>query len=136
MKHILKDLGQEPMPRAYDALYDRARKLDYPLEKPGRSWQSGRAPSNKLAPKDVFVYGRKAPYREGIDILQRCLREIGRFDRCEICGLSEWNGDKIVFDIHHVNADPLDNQEKNLLVVCPNCHRQKEGQEASPVASA
>lgn len=30
---------------------------------------------------------------------------------------------EISLDIHHVNGDALDNTEKNLLVICPNCHR-------------
>lgn len=47
-------------------------------------------------------------------------------DRCEECGLTEWNGEKISLHLDHVNGDNLDNRIENLRILCPNCHSQTE----------
>jgi len=39
-----------------------------------------------------------------------------KIGKCEICGL------KNNLETHHKNKNPLDNDEKNLLVVCKKCH--------------
>jgi hypothetical protein len=45
---------------------------------------------------------------------------------CEECGLSEWRGKPLAVQLHHVNADPLDNRVENLMLLCANCHSQTE----------
>lgn len=42
--------------------------------------------------------------------------------RCEKCNLSTWNGVKIPIELHHVDGDKFNNELKNLLILCPNCH--------------
>ena len=46
--------------------------------------------------------------------------------KCEICGISEWNGKKIVLELHHKNGKHSDNQIDNLEILCPNCHSQTD----------
>jgi 5-methylcytosine-specific restriction endonuclease McrA len=46
--------------------------------------------------------------------------------RCELCGLSDWQGRPIALELHHVNADGLDNRIENLQLLCPNCHSQTD----------
>lgn len=45
---------------------------------------------------------------------------------CERCGLTVWNNEKIPLDVHHIDGDQLNNELENLLLLCPNCHRQTE----------
>ena len=46
---------------------------------------------------------------------------------CEICGQSEmWNGKPLRLQVHHVDADNLNNELGNLQVLCPNCHTQTD----------
>jgi hypothetical protein len=47
-------------------------------------------------------------------------------NRCEECGIAEWEGRPLTMALHHVNGDGLDNRLENLLVLCPNCHAQTE----------
>jgi hypothetical protein len=47
-------------------------------------------------------------------------------DRCEECGLSEWRGEALPLELHHVNGDRHDNRLENLALLCPNCHSQTD----------
>jgi len=45
---------------------------------------------------------------------------------CEVCRLSEWNGQKIPVELHHINGINNDNRIENLQILCPNCHYQTD----------
>lgn len=47
-------------------------------------------------------------------------------NKCEICGLSEWNGRKIVLQLHHLDGNHNNNELDNLQILCPNCHSQTD----------
>jgi hypothetical protein len=47
-------------------------------------------------------------------------------NRCERCGLTEWHGEPISLELHHINGDSLDNRLESLQILCPNCHSQTE----------
>lgn len=42
--------------------------------------------------------------------------------KCYRCGISEWQGEKIGLQLHHINGNPDDNRLENLTILCPNCH--------------
>ena len=44
--------------------------------------------------------------------------------RCAQCGISEWQGKKLVLQLDHINGNNRDNRLKNLRWLCPNCHSQ------------
>lgn len=47
-------------------------------------------------------------------------------NKCEICGISEWNGKPITLQLHHIDGDHNNNTIDNLQIICPNCHSQTE----------
>lgn len=42
--------------------------------------------------------------------------------KCECCGLTEWNGQNIPLELHHINGNHSDNHLENLQILCSNCH--------------
>lgn len=46
--------------------------------------------------------------------------------KCEKCGRTEWEGQKIPLCIHHIDGNHIKNQIENLQVLCPNCHAQTD----------
>lgn len=72
--------------------------------------------------KDNFDYSR---FRKGVVLssalaLKPMIKKRGH--RCQKCGNSEWLGDPIPLEIHHIDGDKLNNEEANLMLLCPNCH--------------
>jgi 5-methylcytosine-specific restriction endonuclease McrA len=48
-------------------------------------------------------------------------------NKCEWCGLTQWNGKLISMQLHHkVRAKPKNDRLDNILFLCPNCHFQHE----------
>lgn len=46
--------------------------------------------------------------------------------KCECCGITEWQGKPISFELHHLNGIHNDNRLPNLQILCPNCHSQTD----------
>jgi len=81
-------------------------------------------PRPRLEPiENVLSRGRKRTrHHVKLRLLGAGLKE----ERCEWCGLSEWRGRPLAFELHHINGDGLDNRLENLLLLCPNCHSQTD----------
>ena len=46
--------------------------------------------------------------------------------KCELCGITEWNGRDLSFELHHINGNRHDNRYENIIILCPNCHSQTD----------
>lgn len=44
--------------------------------------------------------------------------------KCEMCGISEWQGKKLTLHVDHINGDPSNDSPENMRLLCPNCHSQ------------
>jgi len=61
------------------------------------------------------------------DRLKKKLIEEGyKEHKCEECKLTEWNGDLIPIELHHIDGDRFNNEIDNLQILCPNCHAQTD----------
>lgn len=45
---------------------------------------------------------------------------------CEVCGISNWNGNPLVMELDHINGVRTDHSLDNLRMICPNCHSQTD----------
>ena len=71
--------------------------------------------------EQLLVIGR----RTGREHLKRRLVAEGlKENRCEICGIVDWQGRPLKMQLHHVNGDGTDNRIANLQFLCGNCHSQ------------
>ena len=44
--------------------------------------------------------------------------------KCQNCKRTQWLGQPISIEVHHVDGDNTNNIDSNLLLLCPNCHAQ------------
>lgn len=65
---------------------------------------------------------KKSSTKTKLVLLNHNLKE----NKCEICGISEWLGNPITIQLHHINGDPTDDRLENLQMLCPNCHTQTD----------
>lgn len=72
---------------------------------------------------DVLAAGRPRCRQH---VKRRLLLAGLKTDGCEECGLNDWQGRPISFELHHVNGDGTDNRLENLRLLCPNCHSQTD----------
>lgn len=42
--------------------------------------------------------------------------------KCSCCGLTEWLGQPIPLELHHIDGNKNNNNLSNLEIRCPNCH--------------
>lgn len=45
-------------------------------------------------------------------------------NKCEMCGIYEWNNKPIHCALHHIDGNSHNNKLENLKILCPNCHSQ------------
>jgi len=72
---------------------------------------------------------RESWYNEGNSPSWRAIKSILFEDRerkCQVCGISEWNGKSIVLEIDHIDGNYENNKPENLRFICPNCHSQTD----------
>lgn len=80
--------------------------------------------SRKLPIDELLVIGRVGTNRTHLK--QRLLDDGLKENRCEICGITEWNGKPLNMELHHRNGDGKDNRLENLQLLCGNCHAQTD----------
>lgn len=78
---------------------------------------------SKLGLDEILVNGKA--YSSG-KLKTRLIKSGLKEDICEECGISEWNGKKLILQLHHINGDHNDNRLENLQILCPNCHSLTE----------
>ena len=57
---------------------------------------------------------------------KRLFKEHIKENKCEICGITEWNNKPIICQLHHKDGNHLNNNLENLQILCPNCHSQTD----------
>ena len=116
-REVAKQIGyQEDGGSGIAAVKEMIEKCQFDISHfTGQLWNKGKVNEEKYYDGNALSRGQ-------------ALRDliILRSHRCEKCGLSEWQGQKIPLEVHHKDGDHLNNEMKNLELLCPNCHAQTE----------
>jgi len=43
-------------------------------------------------------------------------------EKCNVCKLTEWLGEKIPLELDHIDGNNKNHKLENLRLICPNCH--------------
>ena len=82
---------------------------------------------NKGEYRPVADYKNENPAAiKGSIFLRKLIKEGYKEYRCEKCGITEWNGEEIKLQLHHLDGNHYNWDVDNLQVLCPNCHSQTD----------
>lgn len=73
--------------------------------------------------EELLVVGRRTSRTH---LKRRLLNDGVKENRCEQCGITEWQGRPLNMQLHHVNGDGTDNRLENIVFLCGNCHSQTD----------
>lgn len=76
--------------------------------------------------KDINYYLTNQGYIKTSSLKEKLLKEGLKQNKCECCGITEWNGKPLVMQLHHIDGNHNNNFLDNLQMLCPNCHSQTE----------
>ena len=68
----------------------------------------------------------KHPQYQTNKLRKRLISENIKDEKCEVCGIIDWNGLSVSFELDHINGVRTDHRLENLRIICPNCHSQTE----------
>lgn len=81
---------------------------------------------NQVHNIQVYLNNEKPIHSSGLR--KRLIKEGYKTHKCEgrNCGITEWKGESIKLELHHVDGNNQNNNLSNLQILCPNCHSQTE----------
>lgn len=88
--------------------------------------QSGKGIKSNPKYKTAEEYS-KSPTAKPYKLLQKLIRDGLREDKCELCGITFWNGVHLPLELHHKDCNHFNNSLDNLMILCPNCHSIQPG---------
>jgi len=84
---------------------------------------TAKKPNGKEIPLDEILEGKHPSYQYG-HLKRRLLHYGYKTNKCEECGISEWNNKKLVCQLDHIDGNRHNHRLDNLRMLCPNCHSQ------------
>ena len=94
------------------------------IEYGGNQGLKGLKTDNKY--KTAEEYAKNANVKSHI-LKLKLIRDGIKEDKCELCGVSIWQGVKLPLELHHKDRNHFNNDFNNLQILCPNCHSIQEG---------
>ena len=120
---VLKTLGYSTNGNSWgiNIVKERMQKLNLFFTK-----KNPNITKQKNEPLDLDLVLREDSNYSRTKLRERLIREGLKEYKCECCGNTEWMGQPIPLELHHLNGINNDNRLSNLQILCPNCHAQTE----------
>ena len=97
----------------------------YGCYKPNQAGRGIKKPQSTRYLTEDILNGKYPHYKTG-HLKIRLLEEGYKDNKCEVCGISKWNGKKLINQLHHKDGNNRNHSLDNLQMICPNCHSQTE----------
>jgi hypothetical protein len=106
---------------AYKTFRNHCKRLG--IESPVYENNGNKAIGAKIDLKDILV--ENSTYQNISRLKKRLISEnILEYKCCKCGNKGEWNGDKLILQLDHINGVNNNNKIENLRFLCPNCHSQ------------
>jgi hypothetical protein len=104
----------------------RAERLGVYIPNPGRKGMERNPEEFKkmTIPLEDIITGKFDGHYLSSRLRKRLIKEGIKEEKCEKCGLENWNGKSLPFELHHIDGNRINNKLENLTILCPNCHSQ------------
>jgi hypothetical protein len=120
---VLRRLGYQPSGGMHRMIVGKIANLGLSTSHfHGRSWARGRTFENRQVVPLERILVQNSTYTSSAVLRRRLIAAGLKEQRCEICGLDEWQGEPLPLALDHVNGVHTDNRLENLRILCPNCH--------------
>lgn len=100
---------------------------------PGQSHNKGKTSSKRTTAEDYLKSSQSVTSHR---LKSKLIRDGLKKEKCELCGLSEWYGEKLPVELDHKDGDHSNNELNNLQILCPNCHSIKTRKERKNLSIA
>jgi len=120
ISELLNKLQLSPTGGNYSHMYKvlKREKIDI-SHFAGQGWRKNKKFPSKHSTQDYLNNSKKI---KSHPLKKRLIKE-GYFEcRCYKCNQSEWMGEPIPLELHHIDKNHINNNLSNLLLLCPNCH--------------
>ncbi|MBR0109289.1 MAG: HNH endonuclease [Bacteroidales bacterium] len=119
---VLRKLGLRPIGGNYKTIHHLIKLYELDTSHfTGQGWNVGLKFKPKTRLKDSDIFKEDSDYRCSWRLRER-YKALTGIQYCESCNRSEWLGQAIPLEIHHLNGNNTDNRLENLKLLCPNCH--------------
>lgn len=120
---VCRKLGIKAVGGNYATIHNKINKLNLDTTHfTGKAWNQGLKYKVVVPAKSLQeILKENTPY-PSYKLKLRLIKEGLKEEKCECCGNTEWLGQPIKLELHHINGNHNDNRLENLQLLCPNCH--------------
>ena len=120
-----REVGWQPRGDNYKIFhkYEKEYDLDTSHFTGIKSNTGNRLNTNKKKNFSEYV---KNDYVRSSTLLKKIIDEGLKPWKCECCGNSDWLGEKIPLELHHLDGNHSNNDLENIVLLCPNCHAKTD----------